>query len=361
MKKRFFTLFFGIAICSLAAVSQTNEGDVITLDLTKSLNPATINYTEGGYWDGTYNDQDYASIDFEHFSFSHLISKQGWGGYYWDGFTISKNGDNTNYGEDSEGWVAHQWGCMAGGGIKTNAEGAVEKDENGVVIAEQDVPYLLAYWGYYQETDNAHSLQTVFESGKTYDAVGIYVCNHPWPYYGNIDGNSFSRAFEEGDYFKLIIHGLDKDLNATGKSVEYTLAEYSGTLKQSDKWEWVDLSSLGEIGGLYYTMETTDSDPEYGPNTAVYFCMDKLQVSVPFTSGIESGVAEAKISVYPNPFADYVTIKTEADSDVVIYTASGLVVIKLNVLRGENTIDTSTLPQGTYILKCGSKTVKLLK
>lgn len=275
-------LFVLMAFAHLFAATPQNQ---ITLDLTKPVNPTSFNFVSGkGNWTETYNDADYSYIKFDKMSFSHLIAGAGasYGGYYWDGFTVCSSGDTTNYGSagSSESWIANQWGCMAGGGIKTDANGVVLKDANGKVVVEKGLPYLLGYWGFYMETSGNHSLQTVFNGGKTYKAVGMYVNNAPWPYYGNLYGDGFARKFnQEGDVFKLIIHGLDKNLGDNGKTVEYILAQFKdGKLTQSPDWEWVDLSSLGEIGGMYYTMSTTDSDPTYGPNTAVYFCMDKVQL-----------------------------------------------------------------------------------
>lgn len=275
-------LFVFVVLTHLWAAIPQNQ---ITLDLTKPVNPTSFNFVSGkGNWTETYNDADYSYIKFDKMSFSHLIAGAGasYGGYYWDGFTVCSSGDSTNYGSagSSESWIANQWGCMAGGGIKTDANGVVLKDANGKVVVEKGLPYLLAYWGYYMEASGTHCLQTKFDNGKTYKAVGMYVNNSPWPYYGNLYGDGFSRKLnQEGDYFKLIIHGLDKNLADNGKSVEYILAQFKdGKLTQSPDWEWVDLSALGEIGGMYYTMSTTDADPTYGPNTAVYFCMDKVQV-----------------------------------------------------------------------------------
>lgn len=276
--------------------SATSASGIITLDLSNPLNPSSFEVDANGVWTQTYNDEDYTFFETNSpFAFSHILDGPGaaYGGYYWDGFTYSKNGKNTDYGQgSSQSWIANQWGNMAGGGIKTDAEGNVLKDQSGVVLTDPEAPYLVAYWGFGMEpeyfytiyygvnlTEPAHNLQTLFTDGNTYEAVGVYVNNHPWPYYGNINGDGFASAFGEGDYFKLIIHGLDADWNETGKSVEHMLAEYKdGQLIQSSNWEWVDLSSLGEIGGLYYTLETTDADPTYGPNTACYFCMDKLQI-----------------------------------------------------------------------------------
>ncbi len=303
-------LFFFVTFAHLFAATPQN---LITLDLTKPVNPTSFSFVAGkGNWTETYNDKDYSYIKFDKFSLSHLIAGEGssYGGYYWDGFTICTSSDTINYGADgsSDGWIANQWGCMAGGGIKTDANGVVLKDANGKIVVEKGLPYALGYWGYYMEATGTHSLQTVFNGNKTYKAVGMYVNNSPWPYYGNIYGNGFSRKFnQEGDYFKLIIHGLDKDLNDNGKTVEYKLAEYkNGVLTQSPNWEWVDLSTLGEVGGVYYTLSTTDADPIYGPNTAVYFCMDKLQVQ-----------RSSNVTITMNSTSPNITLTNKATSETV--------------------------------------------
>lgn len=266
-----------------------NQSNIITLDLLSPTVPTKINLNEKGYWTETYNTADeYKQIKFGLFSLTHIPGGFGGGDVgggmsYWDGFTYCTSGDNTDYGEagSSQAWVAEQWGCMPAGGIKTDINGNVMKDASGKVLVQKGNPYLVAYWGYYQEVYNNGEpcLQVKFTDGKQYKPVGIYVSNHPWPYYGNIHGDGFARPFDEGDYFKLIIHGLNAVGKPTGSKVEHVMAEFkNGKLIQSPDWEWVDLSGLGTVSGVYFTMETTDADPIYGPNTAVYFCMDKFQV-----------------------------------------------------------------------------------
>jgi len=225
------------------------------------------------------------------FSLTHILN--GFGGTdvgggmsYWDGFTYCTSGDTDDYGErgSSDGWVAQQWGCTAGGGIKTDETGAVMTGNNDKALVEKGIPYLVAYWGYWIETIDAGApcLQIKFTDGNQYQPVGIYINNHPWPYYGNIHGDGFAAPFGEGDFFKLYIHGLNKAGEDIGVAVEHTLAEFKdGALHQSPDWEWVDLSALGTVSGIYFTMETSDADRIFGPNTAVYFCLDKLQVRSP--------------------------------------------------------------------------------
>ncbi|MDR2806025.1 MAG: DUF4465 domain-containing protein [Dysgonamonadaceae bacterium] len=317
--------------------ANANSSGVITLDLSQPTHPATFTLDANGVWTETYNDVDYPFIEFNNsaFNFSHLGAGEGdaWGGYYWDGFTYSKNGDNTDYGTD---WVSHQWGNMAGGGIKTDAQGNVLKDENGVVLADPDVPYLLAYWGFMDGYYEYPTLSVIFDD--VYQAKEVYINNSPWSYYGNIHTDGFSTPFaQEGDYFKLFIHGLNENYEDNGNVVEYVLAEFkNGALRQSPNWEKVDLSALGEVGGIYFTMESTDSDPIYGMNTAAYFCIDKLQVaaiqtSIPehtFTITVPEGASVyvgAKGSKHYVPFTEKEAVftSTSEGNTTFYYNVSG--------------------------------------
>jgi dTDP-4-dehydrorhamnose reductase len=109
-------------------------------------------------------------------------------------------------------------------------------------------------------------------------------------------------------------------------------------------------------------MESTDEFEGYGPNTAVYFSLDKLQVidnSVTIPTKINDLTAE--ISVYPNPFAESIIVNTTSEGKVTVYDLSGRVVLSATVQAGENKINTSTLNKGVYILKQGLNTVKIVK
>jgi hypothetical protein len=269
-----------LSMLFLFVTSQALAQQPITLDLSQPTNPESFSLDANNVWAETFNDVGYPYIKFNDnaFSFMHLGAGDGssYGGIYWDGFTYSKNGDNTDYG--SGNWFDNQWGNMAGGGIKTDAEGNVLKDENGVVLTDLNVPYLLGYLGYGGYT--YPPLSVFFDD--VYQADGVYINTSPWPYYANIHGDGVARPLNQnGDYFKLFIHGLDENHHDNGQKVEYYLAKYeNGTLTQSPNWEWIDLSGLGAVGGIYYTMESTDISYGY-MNTAAYFCMDKLQVHVP--------------------------------------------------------------------------------
>jgi len=250
---------------------------VITLDMNAPINPSTIEYGDNGVWTECYNDVDYTWLEFGAnggtFMLSHLIDGEGasWGGMYWDGFTPAIGGDVTDYGQagSSAGWTTMYGGCMAGGGCVINADGTVSAD------AAQ--PYLVAYYSNWAVEGPSNQVMFVDKDGNTtFEPVGVYVSNHPWPYYGCVHGDGFGTGFEEGDYFELIAHGVDAEGNET--TVSMNLVDVTnGELHAVNDWTFFDLSSLGKVESVYFTLNSTDVGP-YGMNTAAYFCMDKFQV-----------------------------------------------------------------------------------
>ena len=268
--KKIFTLVASALMASAAWAG------VITLDMNRPLNPAAIEYGDNNVWTECYNDVDYTWLEFgdgyTEFMLSHLIGGEGssWGGYYWDGFTPAIGGDQTDYGQSgaSDGWTVNYGGCMAGGGCVLNRDGSMTVDPAQ--------PYFVAYyanfWGF--PTNEVKFID--MNGNEEFEPAGVYVCNHPWPYYGCVHGDGMGRAFEEGDYFELTAVGVAA--NGTEKRVSINLIEFTdGELKALNDWTFFDLSSLGKVTSVYFELNSTDSG-SYGMNTAAYFCMDKFQV-----------------------------------------------------------------------------------
>ncbi|HJD74714.1 MAG TPA: DUF4465 domain-containing protein [Bacteroides reticulotermitis] len=94
------------------------------------------------------------------------------------------------------------------------------------------------------------------------------------------NGNDYAKklSYDAKDWFKLVVEGF----NAAGKStgtVEFFLADFrtqnaGGIVNQ---WKRVDLSSLGKVHKLSFTMDGSDKG-EYGVNTPTYFCVDDIAV-----------------------------------------------------------------------------------
>ena len=269
--KKIFTFVASALLASAAWAG------VITLDMSKPINPSTLEYNEYGIWTQCYNDMDYTWLEFGdengEFMLSHLIDGEGasWGGYYWDGFCPAIGGDQTDYGQpgSSASWTTNYGGCMAGGGCVINADGSVS--------ADPAQPYFVAYYSSWAYEGPSNQVMFVDKNGNTtFEPVGVYICNHPWPYYGCEHGDGFGAPFAEGDYFELIAHGVAADGSET--TVSINLVEFTnGQLHALNDWTFFDLSSLGEVESVYFTMNSTDTGAD-GLTTAAYFCMDKFQV-----------------------------------------------------------------------------------
>jgi len=353
----FMKQFNFIILMSLILAGQVyaQQSQSITLDLSQPSIPQSFTLNEKNVWTETYNDVAYPFIEFNNstFRFSHLGAGDGnsWGGYYWDGFTYSKNADNTDQGTN---WYGNEWGNMAGGGIKTDENGNVLVDENGIVIADPEIPYLLAYWASYMEGEYRYPVLSVILN-DTYRADGIYVNISPWAYFANINGDGYARPLNQnGDYFKLFIHAVDENFVDTGNTVEYFFAQnINGTLVQSPNWEWIDLSELGEIAGIYFTMESTDNDPVYGMNTASYFCVDKLKVhpreEVIHVTGVELNINTLEIekdysfqliaTILPHNATNQNISWDSSDDTIATVDENGLV---LAIAKGETNIIVTT-------------------
>ena len=280
---------FTVATCALMATAAW--ADVITLDLNKPINPATIEYGDNNVWTECYNDADYPWIEFGDengtFYLSHLYERESWGGYYWDGFTPAIGGDQTDYGQSSssDGWIVNYGGCMAGGGCVINPDGSVS--------ADPAQPYIVGFYSWFYP-DPSNQVMFVGGGESLFTPVGVYVCNHPWPYYGCLHGDGFSEPFGEGDYFELTAHGVG--LNGNETTVSMNLVEFSnGELKAANDWTFFDLSDLGEVESVYFTLNSTDTG-DYGMNTAAYFCMDKFQVNVDGTTGLTDVQADKTVA-----------------------------------------------------------------
>lgn len=335
--KRAILLSSIIAVAALANA----QSDIITLDLTKSTTPLEFNPTNGS-WTGTYDD-DAETIDSQVFSFVHGAVGD-WN--TWWGFTASDHADNAR----PENTLIQQWSNMAKGGIVLNEDGTVMTDSFGAPVTSPDVPYLVGFYGAYM---SARPCDMTFTDGKSYNAVGVYVNLNSYSYYSIEYGDSFARAFNNGDEFTLTIHGVAPD--ESEKTVDVSLASYSnGNLTINRGWRYVDLSDLGEVNEIYFTLSSTDSG-DYGMNTPAYFCLDKLMVAPAVITSAPSIASDNGTAIKYDRGSHMVTL-SGADF-AIIYDAAGN---KVMTAEGSS-FSVSGLSAGVYLVKAGGKSLKIVK
>lgn len=310
----------------------------ITLDLSKATTDLSFEQ-ETGKWTGTFDD-DAESIDSQCFSFVH----SSMGAYKtWWGFTASNSADNTSKTD----FLSWQYSNMAKGGIVLNDDGTVKTDEFGAPVVDASVPYIV---GFYMAGMAARPTDMVFADGRAHEAVSVYVNLNSYAYYAIQDGLYPARAFTNGDKFILTIHGVAPD--ESEKTVEVPLASYTnGDLTVNRGWKYVDLSPLGVVNELYFSIDSTDKGT-WGMNTPGYFCLDKLTVKAASASVSEVG-ARNTIS-YDRATR---TVSLGGSEFAAVYNALGS-----KVMSAEGaSFGIGHLPAGVYIVRSGNSSLKIVR
>jgi hypothetical protein len=103
---------------------------------------------------------------------------------------------------------------------------------------------------------------------------GTYVTNNAYAASVIKTGNDYSRAFKEGDYFKLTFTGYLAGVKCG--SVDFYLADYrNGKSLIVKDWVYVELTDLGIVDEIRCSLTSTDTG-DYGMNTPAYFCIDNF-------------------------------------------------------------------------------------
>lgn len=167
--------------------------------------------------------------------------------------------------------------------------------------------------------------------------VGLYLTNSTYAYYSMLNGDQFSKRFggvdgTDPDFFLLTIEAyLNGELK--DEKVEFFLADYRFENENEDyivdEWTWVDLTSLGKVDSLEFSLISSDVG-DFGMNTPAYFCIDDFISLDRSTSTGEQDFV--KLSLYPNPVIhDLEIISAEPIISVQLFTGVGELVSKHSV------------------------------
>lgn len=256
MKYLKFTVLSMLTAVAMMAMSSCSSNDDDYVDYEVNLNETAIEYGDDDVWTG-YMVADEV-ITSHGLVFSHAANPD-W--LTWSGFVPSRCQDNADYSAGN--WLDHQFAAMPKGGL------------SGV-----GTPYFVAYWDSYSDSETDHTLAVKSVDDLTFVPQHMYVTNTSYVYYAIKNGTSWSKKFEPGDKFTLIVHGV---LNGEDvSSVAVDLANYTeSSTTLLDTWTMVDLKPLGEVSSIYFTFESTDSG-QWGINTPTYVAIDRLKVRYQF-------------------------------------------------------------------------------
>lgn len=123
---------------------------------------------------------------------------------------------------------------------------------------------------------------------------GGYFTNTTYAALSMLSGDSFAKKFggasgDDADWFLMTVTGKDGSDSVTG-TLDMYLADYRFTDNSLDyildSWTFLDLSPLGAVSSLEFTLSSSDTG-SFGMNTPAYFAMDDLSVAaVPVPSAI---------------------------------------------------------------------------
>lgn len=281
-----------------------------------AANFENINLGTTGYYNGSDEKGEFTSGNFR-FLNDYTAS---WGS--WSGFAVSNKTDNTTAG------YANQYSAITGKGVSGSAN------------------YVVAY---------PNPVSTI--QFKDTIISGVYITNSTYAYLSMKNGDAFSKKFggetgNDPDWFLLTIEGFDSNYKSTGK-VYFNLADFAYSSNANDyivnSWKWVDLSRLGRISKLEFSLRSSDNGT-WGMNTPGYFCIDNLNQQI-VTSVPQ--LQDLKATVYPNPFTDRIIISGISETaKATITDLSGRKVVELTEVTNNQMITgLEELPAGVYILK----------
>jgi len=193
------------------------------------------------------------------------------------GFTSSGVHFNTNF-DDSMGF--DYWDGFSYSNTTDTTTGEYTNDSSAIVGSGKDnsTIYGVGYMGFMGSVPTI-TLQT--EGPIT----SCYITNTTYAYLSMQDGDAFAKKFggvigDDPDWFLLTITGKDAGGATTG-TVEFYLADFRFVDNMEDyiiaDWALVDLSSLGSVKTIEFSLSSTD-DSGFGMNTPAYFAIDNIQI-----------------------------------------------------------------------------------
>lgn len=173
-------------------------------------------------------------------------------GGYWYGFGVSATRSDIytgNYKDDS------QFNSVVAGGM-------------------QSEKFAVCYYNEYQ-ANNYDEYPEIYAEDNIKPEYA-YITNTAYTVKSMTEGDTFSKKFDETDWLKLTIIGLDDEDKETGEPVEFYLAKDGNIVTE---WTKVDLTSLGVCSHIRFTMSCSQTSGGY-MNTPAYFALDNMKAAI---------------------------------------------------------------------------------
>ena len=233
------------------------------------------------------------------------------------------------------------------------------------------------------ESDFANGL----EPFMTYDVLGEQTWStgvYQGIHYANMNGyaNSASHANEDwlitpdlvaNNSYDLIMVNFMNAYKFDGNAIQVLISDVYDGVSNPNGFVWEDITSYFNWSTGNFEWVTTGA----GLNVTGF---DHLYIAFKYTSTDAASsnweiadfkayvdwdaVSEnetASFNLYPNPANDVVRINAEADAMVQIIDMTGRIVMSVNAVEGENSINVADLESGVYFVRMNNAVVKFVK
>jgi hypothetical protein len=279
--------------------------------------------------DTFYNGADLAGqFESNNVVFGNYYEETAWG-YFWNGFSYSNMTDNTTAG------YGNQYSAFPGQGATGSANYALFYPSDTITFPGVGVVF-----------GNAAITNT------TYAGISMRDGDMFAKQFGSPNGADGQPDGTNGeDFFYITIYGWGQDLVLVD-SVEIYLADFRFADNNDDyildQWTNFDLSNLDE--SKYLTFRFTSSDVgDFGINTPQYFAIDNIEYTE-----IVNNLSEEELitAIYPNPAAEFVTIKG-LPGKLTIADMNGRLMNEWQH-DGNSKLSVSDYPSGVYFIQLTS-------
>jgi len=240
MKKINYLITIIISVCFFNIKGQNNVADFENLTLTPE-----------SYWNGS--DSSGISLATKYtskFVAGNITFSNTWNSnwnYWSDGWMYSNTSDSVTSGSSNIS------SCIVGKGANNSSNYSIGKNK--------------VYFN-------------IDTSGNRFPIDGIYVTNTTYAHNSMRDGDQFAKKFTNADqdYYKLLITSFNNGTDVD--TVEFFLADFTHLDSLQDyivnDWKYVDLSSLGLIDSIKFSLESSDIG-QFGMNTPAFFAIDNIK------------------------------------------------------------------------------------
>lgn len=152
--------------------------------------------------------------------------------------------------------------------------------------------YAVAYYMEYMGPGYEPSV-TITNKEEGDIVAGMYVTNTAYAALSMEKGDDYAKKFGYGDWLKLTATGYNAN-GTTTVSTDFYLADFRSDNADEryivKDWRYMDLSVLGKVKKIVFTMSSSDSG-SWGMNTPAYFAFDNFGASRPASLEVNDEIA----------------------------------------------------------------------